>query len=112
MWLAILRIVFLLPHVLPFLKRRHLSRPILAKIFVAANFVFVVAKAIALLVVLPAMASFVAWWILVVLSGASVAAQRACLHHLRSSHAQPRREYCAASSGVPRFFHGGLRAVA
>lgn len=91
-WLAILRIAFLLPHVLPFLKRRRLSCPGFHKAFVAANAVLILVKVIVLLVagVPMATSSTFFWWLLLILSAASILAQRACLHHLRSSMPTPR----------------------
>eukprot|EP00903_Cladosiphon_okamuranus_P006349 g6219.t1 len=89
-WLAIVRIAFLLPHILEFLKRRRLSCPGFHHSFVVANFFFVVAKAIAILVHGPQQSVAFFWWLLVVLSAISVVAQRGCLHHLRSTMPTPR----------------------
>eukprot|EP00752_Nemacystus_decipiens_P014268 g12689.t1 len=89
-WLAILRIAFLLPHILEFLKRRRLSCPGFHHSFVVANFFFVAAKAIAILVDGPAQSVAFFWWLLVVLSAVSIVAQRGCLHHLRSTMPTPR----------------------
>lgn len=85
-----LRIVFLLPHILEFLKRRRLSCPGFHHSFVVANFFFVVAKAVAILVHPPAQSVAFLWWLLVLLSAVSVVAQRGCLHHLRSTMPTPR----------------------
>ncbi|CAM9982152.1 unnamed protein product, partial [Ectocarpus fasciculatus] len=89
-WLAMLRIAFLLPHVLGFLKRRRLSCPGFHHTFVVANFFFVVAKVVAMLVGGPDPKLALLWWLLLVLSAVSIVAQRGCLHHLRSSMPTPR----------------------
>ncbi|CAM9727285.1 unnamed protein product [Ectocarpus sp. 4 AP-2014] len=89
-WLAMLRIAFLLPHVLGFLKRRRLSCPGFHHTFVVANMFFVVAKVIAVLVGGPDPNVALLWWLLLVLSAVSIVAQRGCLHHLRSSMPTPR----------------------
>ena len=89
-WLAILRVAFLLPHILEFLKRRRLSCPGFHHSFVVANFFFVAAKALAILVHGPEQNVAFFWWLLVLLSAVSIAAQRGCLHHLRSTMPTPR----------------------
>lgn len=94
-----LRIAFLLPHVLGFLKRRRLSCPGFHHTFVVANMFFVVAKVIAMLVGGPDPKIALLWWLLLVLSAVSIVAQRGCLHHLRSSMPTPRC-VCVACSVV------------
>ncbi|CAM9515425.1 unnamed protein product [Pylaiella littoralis] len=90
-WLAIVRIAFMLPHVLEFLKRRRLSCPGFHHTFVVANFFFVVAKAAAILIdTSPSPSMAFLWWLLLILSAVSIVAQRWCLHHLRSSMPTPR----------------------
>ncbi|CAN0008237.1 unnamed protein product [Scytosiphon promiscuus] len=85
-----IRIAFLLPHVLGFLKRRRLSCPGFHHTFVVANFFFVGVKAVWVVLSLPDNQVSVLWWLLLLLSAVSIVAQRGCLHHLRSSMPRPR----------------------
>lgn len=85
-----IRIAFLLPHVLGFLKRRRLSCPGFHHTFVVANFFFVGIKTLWIILSLPNSQVSLLWWLLLALSAVSIVAQRGCLHHLRSSMPTPR----------------------
>ena len=89
-WLAIVRVLFLLPHFLGFLKRRRLRCPSFQKSFVLANAVLVLAKIIVVIVYTPSPSAVFFWWLLLALSAASVVAQWGCLYHLRSTMPTPR----------------------
>ncbi|CAM9723104.1 unnamed protein product, partial [Discosporangium mesarthrocarpum] len=88
-WLALFRMVVLLPHVLPFLRRRRLTWPSLRKAWAVGNGCFLAVKGISLIIIPPPTAALM-WWTLIALSSLSVASQVVCLNHLRSSQPIPR----------------------